>query len=33
MYRVEITVRARDDVSCDTDLPLLNRLLVIDLLS
>lgn len=33
MYRVEITTRTPDDVTCATGLPLLNRLLILDLMS
>ena len=33
MYRVEITVAAPDRVECKTELPLLNRLFIVDYLS
>ena len=33
MYRVEVTARSAADVECDTNLPLLDRLLVLDYLS
>jgi hypothetical protein len=33
MFRVEITARSPEDMTCSTDLPLLDRLLLIDLLS
>jgi hypothetical protein len=33
MYRVEITARAPDEVTCRTELPFLDRLLVLDYLS
>ena len=33
MYRVEVTVLSAAEVECDTDLPLLDRLLVLDYLS
>ena len=33
MYRVEVTIRSATDVTCDTDLPLLDRLLVLDYLT
>ena len=33
MYRVEVTVRSATEVACDTDLPLLDHLLVLDYLS
>jgi len=32
MYRVEVVARAPDDVACQTDLPLLDRLLILDYL-
>jgi hypothetical protein len=32
MYRVEVAARAPDDVACQTDLPLLDRLLILDYL-
>jgi len=33
MYRVEITARTPDDVTCSTELPFLDRLLIVDYLS